>query len=61
MQNRYVDKGRVYREFKVGEHFLLGVKDKRFFLRLGSFPKLAMRYYGPFEVLERICLVAYMF
>jgi hypothetical protein len=50
----YVDKKRTNREFKVGEHVFLKVKAKRSSLKLGSFPKLAVRYCGPFEVLEKI-------
>jgi hypothetical protein len=44
----------------VGEHVFLKVKAKRSSLRLGSCPKLAAIYYGPFEILEKIGLVAYM-
>jgi hypothetical protein len=44
----------------VGEHVFLKVKDKRSLLRLGSFPKLAARYCGQFEVLEKIGPNAYM-
>jgi hypothetical protein len=36
------------------------VKSKRILLKLGSFVKLAVRHYGPFEILERIGLVSYM-
>jgi hypothetical protein len=48
-------------EFKVGENMFLKLKDKRSSLRLGSFLKLTTRYYGPFEFLENIGPVAYMF
>jgi hypothetical protein len=44
----------------VGEHVFLKVKAKRSSLRLGSCPKLAARYCGPFDILEKIGLVAYM-
>jgi hypothetical protein len=44
----------------VGEHVFLKVKEKRSSLRLGSCLKLAARYYGTFEILEKIGPVAYM-
>jgi hypothetical protein len=44
----------------VGYHVFLKVKANRSSLKLGNCPKLAARYYGPFEILERIVLVAYM-
>jgi hypothetical protein len=44
----------------VGEHVFLKVKEKISSLRLGSFPKLATRYCGPFEILEKRGPVAYM-
>jgi hypothetical protein len=57
----YVNKGKAHREFRVGKHVFLNVKAKRSSLKLGS-PKLAMRYYGSFEVLGRIgpveCMLA---
>jgi hypothetical protein len=56
----YIDKIRTYKEFKVGEHVFLKSKGKRSSLRLGSFPKLALRYCGPFEVLEKIGPTTYM-
>jgi hypothetical protein len=57
----YLDKSRACREFKVGEHVFLKVKEKMSSLRLGSFPKLAARHCGSFQVLKKICPVAYMF
>jgi hypothetical protein len=56
----YADRNKVFRDFKVGEHVFLKVKEKRSSLRLGSCPKLAARYCGPFEILEKIGPVAYM-
>ena len=53
-QKSYADKHRVNREFNIGDHVYLRVK-----MKLGSCAKLSPRYYGPFEVLERIGLVAY--
>jgi hypothetical protein len=45
----------------VGDHVFLKVKDKKSSLKLGSFSKLTMRNYGPFEIIERIGSIAYMF
>jgi hypothetical protein len=36
------------------------VKEKRSSLILGSCPKLATRYFGPLEILEKIGLITYM-
>ena len=59
-QQIYADKNMTSREFKVGEHIILKVKPKKISLNLGSCTKLATRYYGPFEILDRIGLVSYM-
>ena len=55
----YVDKHRVNREFNVGDHVYLRVKEKKSSLKLRSCAKLSPRYCGTFEVLERIGPVAY--
>jgi hypothetical protein len=59
-QKSYADKNRTHREFKVGDHVFLKVKSSRSSLKLGSWTKLAARFCGPFEILERIGPVAYM-
>jgi hypothetical protein len=44
----------------VGDHVFLKVKANRSSLKLGSCTKLAARFCGPFEILERIGPIAYM-
>ena len=44
----------------MGKHVFLKVKAKTSSIRLGCFPKLATRYCGPFEILEKIGPVAYI-
>ena len=48
------------KEFSVGDHVYLRVRARKSSLKLGSCAKLSPRYCGPFEVLERIGLVAYI-
>jgi hypothetical protein len=59
-QKIYADENKTHREFKVGDHVLLKVKANRSSLKLGSCSKLATRYCGLFEIVERIGPIAYM-
>ena len=46
-------------EFEVGDHVSLKVNPTRGVVRLGKRGKLSPRFIGPFEILERIGIVAY--
>ena len=43
----------------MGDHIFLKVMPKRGVVRFGKQGKLALRYIGPFQVLERVGTVAY--
>jgi len=58
-QKIYADSKRTHKEFKVGDHVYIRVKPKRISLRMGTCAKLSPRHFVPFEVLERVGLVAY--
>jgi hypothetical protein len=58
-QKSYVDQKRTPREFKMGDHVYLIIKPRRSSLKMGSCAKLAPRYCGPFEVLDRVGPLAY--
>nr|GEV27177.1 putative reverse transcriptase domain-containing protein [Tanacetum cinerariifolium] len=58
-QKSYVDYGRKPLEFEVGDRVLLKVTPWKGVVRFGKKGKLTPRYVGPFEILERISLVAY--
>ncbi|GKC77589.1 putative reverse transcriptase domain-containing protein [Tanacetum coccineum] len=58
-QKSYVDKRRKPLEFEVGDHVLLKVSPWKGVVHFGKKGKLAPRYVGPFEIIERIGLVAY--
>ena len=49
----------VHREFNLGDHVYLRVRERKSSLNIGTCANLSPRYCGPFEVLERIGLVAY--
>ncbi|GKB01502.1 putative reverse transcriptase domain-containing protein, partial [Tanacetum coccineum] len=58
-QKSYADKRRKPLEFEVGDRVLLRVSPWKGVMRFGKKGKLAPRYVGSFEILERIGLVAY--
>ena len=58
-QKVFADKKRTYREFKVGDHMYVRIKLKKITLRWASCAKLAPRFCGPFQILERVGPVAY--
>ena len=60
-QKSYADNRRKPLEFSIGDRVLLKVSPWKGVVRFGKRGKLAPRYVGPFEILERIGPVAYKF
>ncbi|GJW66759.1 putative reverse transcriptase domain-containing protein [Tanacetum coccineum] len=58
-QKSYVDNSRKPLDFQVGDHVMLKVSPWKGVVRFGKKGKLAPRFVGPFEILERIGPVAY--
>ena len=58
-QKSYADRRRRPLAFEVGDHVFLKVSPRRGITRFGKGGKLAPRFIGPFEILERIGEVAY--
>ena len=58
-QKSYADVRRRPLEFEVGDHVFLKVMPKRGVVRFGKRGKLSPRFIWPFEILERVCIVAY--
>ncbi|GKB99395.1 putative reverse transcriptase domain-containing protein [Tanacetum coccineum] len=58
-QKSYADNRRKPLEFEVGDRVLLKVSPWKGVICFGKKGKLALRYVGPFEILERIGPVAY--
>ncbi|GJX31943.1 putative reverse transcriptase domain-containing protein [Tanacetum coccineum] len=59
-QKSYADKRRKPLEFSVGDYVLLKVSPWKGVVRFGKIGKLAPRFVGPFEIIEKIGVVAYM-
>ena len=58
-QKSYADPKRKDVEFQVGDYVFLNVSLMKGVMRFDKKGKLASRYIGPFEILERIGMVAY--
>ncbi|GJW26459.1 hypothetical protein Tco_0040270 [Tanacetum coccineum] len=58
-QNSYAGNRRKPLEFELGDQVLFKVSPWKGVVRFGKKGKLAPRYVRPFEILERICPVAY--
>ena len=58
-QKSYADHRRRPLEFQVGDHVFLRVSPRKGVFRFGKKGKLAPRYIGPFEILQRVGEVAY--
>ncbi|GKA76043.1 putative reverse transcriptase domain-containing protein [Tanacetum coccineum] len=58
-QKSYADSGHKMTEYEIGENVLLKVSSWKGVMRFGKKGKLAPRYVGPFEILERTAPVAY--
>ncbi|GJZ51963.1 putative reverse transcriptase domain-containing protein [Tanacetum coccineum] len=58
-QKSYTDNRRKHIEFQVGDHVMLKVSPWKGVVLVGKKGKLAPRFVGPFEILERIGYVAY--
>ncbi|GJS76860.1 putative reverse transcriptase domain-containing protein [Tanacetum coccineum] len=58
-QKSYADKRRKPLEFSVGDYVLLKVSPWKGVVRFGKKGKLAPRFVGPFEIIEKVGSVAY--
>ncbi|GJX63575.1 putative reverse transcriptase domain-containing protein [Tanacetum coccineum] len=58
-QKRYVDKRRMPLEFSMGDYVLLKVSPWKGVVRFGKKGKLAPRFVGTFEIVEKVGPVAY--
>jgi hypothetical protein len=47
------------REFKAGDHVYLRIRPRKIYFRMGDCDKMETRYFGSFEVLDRVGPIAY--
>ena len=59
-QKSYADRRRKNLEFEVGDKVFLKMAPMKSVMRFGKKGKLSPRYIGPFEILERVAIVARM-
>nr|GEW43445.1 retrotransposon protein, putative, Ty3-gypsy subclass [Tanacetum cinerariifolium] len=60
-QKRYADKRKKPLEFSLGDYVLLKVSPWKGVVRFGKKGKLAPRFVGPFEIVDKVGLVSYRF
>ena len=58
-QKKYANKHRIDHQFLVGDKVFLRVRPRKSPIHYGKGSKLAPRFFGPFEILERVGPVAY--
>ncbi|XP_019171111.1 PREDICTED: uncharacterized protein LOC109166678 [Ipomoea nil] len=58
-QKSYADPGRRPAEFQVGDKVLLKVSPTKGVMRFGRKGKLSPRFIGPYDIVERVGMVAY--
>nr|GFA45242.1 putative reverse transcriptase domain-containing protein [Tanacetum cinerariifolium] len=58
-QKSYTDKRRKHLQFSVGDHVLLKVSPWKGVVRFGKKVKIAPRFVGPFEIIDKVGTVAY--
>ncbi|GJY77360.1 putative reverse transcriptase domain-containing protein [Tanacetum coccineum] len=59
-EKSYADKRRKPLKFSVGDYVLLKVSPWKCIIRFRKKGKLAPRFVGPFEIIKKVCPVAYM-